>query len=143
MSDQKSTPVWTRAETYVGPALHGLGDVMQIGVERSVDNPKDRIDAVTIDRSLGGAAHYQGIVVFGAESDLEETVDLVLSAPTLAAENRKLKEENRQWKNITDNILGLIGNIDHSKGNGPRAAKMRGDMLNDIRKALRLARPEN
>lgn len=38
-------------------------------------------------------------------------------------------------------ILSLIGNVDHSKGHGPNAAAMRGDMLNDIRdiatKALR------
>jgi hypothetical protein len=30
-------------------------------------------------------------------------------------------------------IVGLIGNVDHSKGNGGNAAKMRGDLLNDIR----------
>lgn len=30
-------------------------------------------------------------------------------------------------------ILGLIGTIDHSIGNGPNSAKMRGDLLNSIR----------
>lgn len=30
-------------------------------------------------------------------------------------------------------ILSLTGNVDHSKGNGPNAAEMRGHLLNDIR----------
>lgn len=30
-------------------------------------------------------------------------------------------------------ILSLLGNVDHASGNGPNAAKLRGDMLNDIR----------
>lgn len=30
-------------------------------------------------------------------------------------------------------IIGLIGNVDHAKGNGPNSALMRGEMLNDIR----------
>lgn len=30
-------------------------------------------------------------------------------------------------------IRAMIGNVDHSKGHGPNAAAMRGDMLNDIR----------
>jgi hypothetical protein len=30
-------------------------------------------------------------------------------------------------------ISALIGNVDHSQGNGSKSAKMRGDLLNDIR----------
>jgi hypothetical protein len=30
-------------------------------------------------------------------------------------------------------IAGLIGNVDHSKGNGANSAKLRGDLLNHIR----------
>jgi len=30
-------------------------------------------------------------------------------------------------------IRGVIGNVDHSKGNGENSAKLRGYMLNDIR----------
>jgi hypothetical protein len=33
-------------------------------------------------------------------------------------------------------VLGLIGNVDHSQGNGANAAKMRGELLNDIRGIL-------
>lgn len=33
-------------------------------------------------------------------------------------------------------ILALIGNIDHTVGNGPNAAKMRGDLLNSIRSLI-------
>jgi hypothetical protein len=33
-------------------------------------------------------------------------------------------------------VLGLIGNVDHSIGNGSNAAKLRGEMLNDIRTIL-------
>lgn len=36
-------------------------------------------------------------------------------------------------KNIFQQILDLIGNIDHTKGIGPNAARIRGQMLNDIR----------
>lgn len=35
--------------------------------------------------------------------------------------------------NALRTILSLLGNIDHSVGNGPNSAKMRGDKLNDIR----------
>ena len=37
--------------------------------------------------------------------------------------------------NVKD-VLGLIGNVDHSIGNGTNAAKLRGEMLNDIRTLL-------
>jgi hypothetical protein len=30
-------------------------------------------------------------------------------------------------------IVSLIGNVDHSKGNGASAARLRGELLNDIR----------
>jgi len=33
-------------------------------------------------------------------------------------------------------VLSLIGNVDHSIGNGPKAAKVRGEKLNDIRLIL-------
>ena len=33
-------------------------------------------------------------------------------------------------------VLGIIGNVDHSTGNGPNAAKMRGETLNFIRSML-------
>jgi len=36
-------------------------------------------------------------------------------------------------QNAIRSILGLIGNVDHSRGNGANSAKMRGGMLNDIR----------
>lgn len=31
-------------------------------------------------------------------------------------------------------ILALVGNVNHSTGHGPHAAKLRGDLLNDIRR---------
>lgn len=34
-------------------------------------------------------------------------------------------------------ITALIGNVDHSTGNGANSAKMRGEMLNDIREVAR------
>lgn len=40
--------------------------------------------------------------------------------------------------NILKTIISLIGNIDHSRGNGPNAAKLRGDMLNSIRDIIML-----
>lgn len=36
-------------------------------------------------------------------------------------------------RNALREIAGLIGNVDHSIGNGGNAAKMRGELLNDIR----------
>ncbi len=36
-------------------------------------------------------------------------------------------------KTALQTILALLGNVDHSVGNGERSAKMRGDKLNDIR----------
>jgi hypothetical protein len=44
--------------------------------------------------------------------------------------NRNLENEAI---NTLRSIAELIGNVDHSKGNGGNAAKMRGDLLNDIR----------
>lgn len=36
-------------------------------------------------------------------------------------------------------IISLIGNVDHSKGNGPNSALMRGELLNDIRDIAKAA----
>lgn len=36
-------------------------------------------------------------------------------------------------------ILLLIGNVDHSKGHGEHSARMRGELLNDIRDIARKA----
>lgn len=38
-----------------------------------------------------------------------------------------------------NSILFMIGNIDHSIGNGEHSAKLRGDLLNDIRTLLKSA----
>src|SRR4051794_10618464 len=34
-------------------------------------------------------------------------------------------------------ILSLIGNVDHSTGNGENSARMRGELLNDIRAIIK------
>lgn len=34
---------------------------------------------------------------------------------------------------VLKTISGMLGNVDHSQGNGPNAAKMRGQLLNDFR----------
>lgn len=39
-------------------------------------------------------------------------------------------------KDICSDVLQLIGNVDHSIGNGPNSAKTRGELLNDVRKIL-------
>lgn len=39
----------------------------------------------------------------------------------------------RDLRNTLADIKTLIGNVDHTKGNGTNAAKLRGQMLNDIR----------
>jgi hypothetical protein len=36
--------------------------------------------------------------------------------------------------NTLKSIAQLIGNVDHSRGNGSNAANMRGELLNDIRR---------
>ena len=36
-------------------------------------------------------------------------------------------------------VVGLIGNVVHSQGNGPNSVKMRGEKLNDIRAILVVA----
>lgn len=41
--------------------------------------------------------------------------------------------EKRDPQSALQVILMLLGNVDHSIGNGPYSAKMRGDLLNDIR----------
>jgi len=42
----------------------------------------------------------------------------------------------RRW-NAISTIKGILGNVDHSKGNGANAAKYRGNLLNDIRKIVK------
>ena len=44
--------------------------------------------------------------------------------------------KNDVLKSAVDGVLSLIGNVDHSTGNGPNSAKMRGELLNDIRTIL-------
>jgi hypothetical protein len=40
---------------------------------------------------------------------------------------------NKRYFSTLETIKMLIGNVDHSKGNGVNSAKMRGELLNDIR----------
>lgn len=49
------------------------------------------------------------------------------------ADVQKLISTYVAQRNALRDIAGLIGNVDHSKGNGPNSAKLRGDLLNDIR----------
>lgn len=46
---------------------------------------------------------------------------------------RLAHEQLKKYRNCLDQINLLIGNVDHSKGNGSKSAKMRGQLLNDIR----------
>lgn len=41
--------------------------------------------------------------------------------------------ENDRLRAALKSIAGFLGNVDHSRGNGPNSAKARGDMLNGIR----------
>jgi hypothetical protein len=43
------------------------------------------------------------------------------------------KKLNNEAINTLRSIAELIGNVDHSRGNGGNSAKMRGELLNDIR----------
>ena len=45
--------------------------------------------------------------------------------------------DNNRLLHTLQGILWLIGNVDHSKGNGPNSARQRGDMLNSIRDIAR------
>lgn len=56
----------------------------------------------------------------------------------LSDKARELRREQSTPQVVTPemklaSILGMIGNVDHSVGNGSNSAKMRGDTLNSIR----------
>jgi hypothetical protein len=62
----------------------------------------------------------------------------VFDLQPLNTTKRKANDMNTQYQgneaiNTLRSIAELIGNVDHSKGNGGNAAKMRGELLNDIR----------
>jgi hypothetical protein len=48
-------------------------------------------------------------------------------------EYQRIADRNQTLVKALDSIVGLIGNIDHAKGHGDNAARMRGELLNDIR----------
>lgn len=50
-----------------------------------------------------------------------------------------LRAEVERMRRTLGTIHAVIGNADHSKGHGPNAAEMRGNMLNDIRECARAA----
>jgi hypothetical protein len=45
--------------------------------------------------------------------------------------------QEQRMNNSLEKILRLIGNVDHTKGNGPNAAIYRGMLLNDIRTIIK------
>lgn len=45
----------------------------------------------------------------------------------------QLMSSQRDLYNTLASIKGLIGNVDHTKGNSANASKLRGQILNDIR----------
>ena len=47
--------------------------------------------------------------------------------------NADLAIRASSFKRTLGTISNLIGNVDHSKGNSPNSAKVRGQLLNDIR----------
>lgn len=49
------------------------------------------------------------------------------------SDTEKLKARIAKLETTLKCVVGLIGNVDHSKGNGANSAKMRGDLLNDLR----------
>lgn len=84
-------------------------------------------------RALGEAFKQQAgqIAVFEAASDL-----LTLTGDAYLAAAVQLDKDAERFPDVIaamSAILSLIGNVDHSKGNGPNAAEMRGHLLNDIR----------
>lgn len=50
------------------------------------------------------------------------------------------EEKTHELLSTVEWVIQFIGNVDHSIGNGPNAAKLRGDKLNDIREVLKEAR---
>jgi len=49
----------------------------------------------------------------------------------------RLTAQRDEAQNALKAICGLLGNVDHSIGNGERSAKRRGDLLNSIREIAR------
>jgi hypothetical protein len=52
---------------------------------------------------------------------------------TKQTENKAARVIDHDAISTLQAIVQLIGNVDHSKGNGGNAAQMRGELLNDIR----------
>lgn len=125
MSDQKSTP----GDNWPGRTCLKCGSRNYI--ERAgTTSSKDKTQYAEVVECLDCGALRLGPATTEDQRD------------TLAAENRKLKEGSERWQIVIDTILFWIGNVDHSTGNGPRSAKMRGDMLNNIRETLKSAKLE-
>lgn len=84
-------------------------------------------------RVLGEALKKQAgeVAVFEAHSDL-----LILTGDAYLAAAAQLDKDAERVPDVLTAmaaIVALTGNVDHSKGNGPNAAEMRGHLLNDIR----------
>jgi len=88
---------------------------------RQEQNCENSIDIIDEDTGMT-IAHVNGA------NDGEEDI-----GPVEAAFARRVCES----ENCMAGILGMLGNVDHSIGNGVQAAKLRGDMLNDIRSLIR------
>jgi len=73
-------------------------------------------------------------------SNLLKEIDAECRA--LRSRDLTLTAQVERLRGIDNNLLLLIGNVDHSEGHGPNAAKMRGGMLNDIREILQAALAE-
>lgn len=84
-------------------------------------------------RALGEAIKRQAkqVAVFEGNSDL-----LILMGDAYLDAAAQLDKDAERFPDVIaamSAIVSLTGNVDHSKGNGPNAAEMRGHLLNDIR----------
>jgi hypothetical protein len=90
------------------------------------------------DTPSGLTRYDAGAIAMGlGEGDDGESTDYVRYSDVAS-----LEEENKRLERHVLLAMGMLGNVDHSQGNGPNAAKMGGEMLNDIRDILRAALSE-
>lgn len=88
-------------------------------------------DTILIEITTDDHRHVLNITMDGSNF-AKALTGLGSTACSLVLFNKKDKNQEK-----LTNILGLIGNVDHSKGNGPNSAKLRGDLLNDIRTIIK------
>ncbi len=80
----------------------------------------------------------------------KQAENIAVNIKEMAESEDALKIYAQKRQDALTSILGLLGNVDHSIGNGANSAKYRGDLLNSIRAiakeataAVETAKPES